>query len=232
MDFDSWHEVGDRVYVRRHTSYDLNVGLIVGAGACLVIDTRESRLAGMELAGAIRKITAAPWTVVNTHAHFDHYFGNAAFPAAPIWALDVCRDRIVASGPSQLATFGDGETSLVPPTDTFAAPSHELDIGGRAVTLRHLGRGHTDNDVVVSVGDVMFAGDLVEEGAPPSFDDAYPADWPVTIAKLLPLCTGAVVPGHGDVVDATFVRDQHALLASVAHLSREEAAHTLRGLLG
>ncbi len=232
MEFDTWREVGDRIYVRRHTSYDLNVGLVVGAGACLVIDTREGRIAGMELAHAIRKITSAPWTVVNTHAHFDHYFGNAAFLAAAIWSLDKCKERIVASGPSQLAMFGDGETTLVPPTDTFAAPSHDLDIGGRSVSLRYLGRGHTDNDIVVAVDDVIFAGDLVEEGAPPSFDDAYPAEWPTTIAALLPLCRGAVVPGHGNVVDATYVRDQQALLSSVAHLSREEAAHALRGLLG
>ncbi|HZZ97318.1 MAG TPA: MBL fold metallo-hydrolase [Jatrophihabitantaceae bacterium] len=232
MRFDEWREVGDRIFVRRHTSFDLNVGLVVGTDACLVIDSRESQRAGMELARAIRTITPAPWAVVNTHAHYDHFLGNAAFAPAPIWALDRCKERIVASGPAQLATFGDGETTLVPPTDTFAPPSHDLDVGGRPVALRHLGRGHTDNDIVVGVDDVIFAGDLVEQGAPPSFDDAYPGEWPATLAALLPLCRGPVVPGHGDVADATFVRDQQAVLGSVAHLSREEAAHSLRGLLG
>jgi glyoxylase-like metal-dependent hydrolase (beta-lactamase superfamily II) len=232
MEFAGWREVGDRIFVRRHTSYDLNVGLVVGTDACLVIDTRESRSAGRDLADAIRTITPAAWTVVNTHAHFDHYLGNAAFVPAPIWALDLCKERIVASGPSQLETFGDGDTPLAPPTDTFAPPAHDLDIGGRTVTLRHLGRGHTDNDIIVGVDEVIFAGDLVEEGAPPSFDDAYPAEWPTTIDALLPLCNGPVVPGHGDVVDAAFVRDQQALLRSVAQFSREEAAQALRGLLG
>jgi len=37
---EQWREVDDRVYVRRHVSYDLNVGLVVGDGGCLVIDTR------------------------------------------------------------------------------------------------------------------------------------------------------------------------------------------------
>ena len=29
----------------------------------------------------------------------------------------------------------------------------DLDLGGRGVTLRHLGRGHTDHDLVVHVPD-------------------------------------------------------------------------------
>ncbi len=36
-----WQEVGDRVFVRRHVSLDLNCGLVVGDDACLVIDTRR-----------------------------------------------------------------------------------------------------------------------------------------------------------------------------------------------
>ena len=51
------------------------------------------------------------------------------------------------------------------------------------VVLRHLGRGHTDHDVVAHVPDtgVVFAGDLVEQGAPPGFEDSYPLDWPATL---------------------------------------------------
>lgn len=45
-----WAEVGERVYVRRHDSWDLNVGLIVGDDGCLVVDTRASRREGRELA--------------------------------------------------------------------------------------------------------------------------------------------------------------------------------------
>jgi hypothetical protein len=34
-----WQEVGDGVFVRRHAELDLNCGLVVGDGACLVVDT-------------------------------------------------------------------------------------------------------------------------------------------------------------------------------------------------
>ncbi len=226
-----WREVGDRIFVRRHTELDLNVGLVIGAGGCLVIDTRSSLAQGRELAAAVRAVTAEPWTLVNTHAHYDHFLGNAAFVPAAIWSSQRCRDDIVASGPVQLRTYGDGDTPLVPPTDVFGPPAHELDIGGRSVVLRHLGRGHTDADTVVCVDDVVFAGDLVEQGAPPAFDDAYPAEWPATLEAMLPLCTGPVVPGHGAVVDAGFVAAQRDLLQSVAHLSRDEAARRVGELL-
>jgi glyoxylase-like metal-dependent hydrolase (beta-lactamase superfamily II) len=91
------------------------------------------------------------------------------------------------------------------------------------VELRHLGRGHTEGDVVVHVPDVavIVAGDLVEEGAPPSFEDSYPLDWPDTLTELLALEPRLVVPGHGAVVDAEFVHDQRAQLSKLEWLIRE-----------
>ena len=64
-----------------------------------------------------------------------------------------------------------------------------VDAGGRRIELRYLGRGHTDNDIIVLVPDVgvMFAGDLVENGAPPYFGDGYPLDWPETASRVLEL---------------------------------------------
>jgi glyoxylase-like metal-dependent hydrolase (beta-lactamase superfamily II) len=102
--------------------------------------------------------------------------------------------------------------------------------GGRPVELRWCGRGHTDNDLVVVVPDagVVFAGDLVEEGAPPSFgEDAFPLEWPATLDRLLALAPPVVVPGHGDVVGHAFVRGQRDELAAMADLCRRVAAGDL-----
>lgn len=228
-----WREVGDRVFARRHPSYDLNVGLVVGDGGCLVVDTRASHAEARELADAVRRITPHPWVVVNTHAHFDHYFGNAVFLPAPIWGHARCAEAIVRHGEQHrrqaIAEFGpEDELSQVvlTPPDRLFATSVSLTVGGRLVVLRHLGRGHTDNDVVVSVPEagVVFAGDLVEHGAPPAFEDAFPLDWPGTVDALLRLVTGPVVPGHGDVVDRAFVAAQCAELAAVADLARRSFA--------
>jgi len=77
-----WTEVADRVFVRRHTSLDLNVTLVVGDDACLVVDTRSNEVQGRELAAAVRTVTPHPWVLVNTHFHYDHALGNAAFAPA------------------------------------------------------------------------------------------------------------------------------------------------------
>ncbi|HEX5496661.1 MAG TPA: MBL fold metallo-hydrolase [Mycobacteriales bacterium] len=241
----SWREVGDGVFTRRHhrPDYcDLNAGLVVGEGGCLVVDTCSTRRQAGELAEAIRRVTPHPWVaVVNTHAHFDHFFGNAEFGPVPLWGHRDCAATIVEYGALMRRWLAAGArdrghaklaadyeaVELVPPDHTFSGIA-ELTVGGRPVRLRYLGRGHTHNDIVVEVPDarVVFAGDLVEEGAPPAFSDAFPLEWPSTLDALLPLLPGPVVPGHGDVVDRGYVARQAGELRQVAELAR--AAHVDR----
>jgi glyoxylase-like metal-dependent hydrolase (beta-lactamase superfamily II) len=232
---DAWHEVGERVFVRRQEMANLNVGLVVGGDACLVIDTRITHGQGRRLADAVREVTALPWVIVNTHGHYDHCFGNRVFLPADIWGHERCVDMLTAHGEVkrsyvQLYAAKQDEADLVaeldeveitPPNRTFATDA-TLDLGGRPAHLRYLGLGHTDNDIVVEVPDaaVLFAGDLVEEGAPPMFGDSFPLDWPSTLDKVGELSKGAVVPGHGNVVDRAFVREQGEMLAGLAATAR------------
>jgi glyoxylase-like metal-dependent hydrolase (beta-lactamase superfamily II) len=231
-----WLEVGDGVLVRRYADLDLSVGLVVGDGACLVVDTRGDTEQGAELAAAIREVTVHPWSVALTHAHFDHCFGTAVFLPCQVWAQARCRASIVHTAGSQQATWSRyyqraGRPDIarrlaavdpVLPNQLFIERT-ELDVGGRPVTLAHPGLGHTDHDLVVHVPDagVVFAGDLIEQGAPPSFGDAYPLYWPSAVDDLLELCPGGTfVPGHGDPVDEAFVVAQREDLAEVARLCR------------
>lgn len=231
-----WIEVGDSVLVRRYAELDLSIGLILGDHGCLVVDTRGDAEQGAELVAAVREVTAQPWTVVLTHAHFDHCFGTEAFLPTHVWAHARCRDSIVHTAASQRATWSQyyrragkpdvaQHLAAVDPVlpDRLFIESAELDIGGRTVTLAHPGFGHTDHDLVVHVADagVVFAGDLIEHGAPPSFDDAYPLYWPSTLDDVVELCPdGTFVPGHGDPVDGAFVVAQREHLAQVARLCR------------
>ncbi|MEV4114301.1 MBL fold metallo-hydrolase [Nonomuraea sp. NPDC049695] len=239
---EQWLEVGDRVYVRRHQSYDMNVGLVVGDGHCLVLDTRASHREAADLIEAVRRITGSPWTVVNSHSHFDHFFGNALFGPAEIWGHVRCAEEIEQYGVQQRTMMIEAkperreefeEVAIVPPDHTFTAAA-SLDIGGRIVHLRHFGLGHSSNDIVVHVPDagVVFAGDLVEEGAPPAFSDSYPLDWPATMAAMLDeLPEQVIVPGHGAVVDRAFAQAQHEELVLVAELARRAHVEGLRDLI-
>ncbi|MFD0203390.1 MULTISPECIES: MBL fold metallo-hydrolase [Saccharothrix] len=84
-----WIDVADRVYARRYGELDLTVGLVVGDTGCLVVDSRGDVVQGAELAAAVRGITALPWTLVYTHAHFDHCFGPTPFLPCDVWAVVV-----------------------------------------------------------------------------------------------------------------------------------------------
>lgn len=218
-----WVEVGDGVLVRRYAELDLSIGLVLGEAGCLVIDTRSDLEQGAELAAAVRALTPNPLQVVLTHAHFDHCLGTAALLPAPVWAHPGCRDDLAEGGARQhaeAAAHRSGPAERLRPVvpDQTVALRTELDLGGRRVLLGHLGRGHTDHDLIVSVPDagVVFAGDLVEQGAPPAFEDAYPLQWPDTVTAMLGFGAGTVVPGHGRPVDRDFVAAQRDELAELA----------------
>jgi glyoxylase-like metal-dependent hydrolase (beta-lactamase superfamily II) len=234
-------EVADRVHVLRYPSVDINVTLVVGDGAALVVDTLSTPAQAREMEALARRIIGvAPWTIVNTHHHFDHCFGNAALAAsgAPIWAHEAAiaamgvpdRARVAAEGYAPVDPDLARELAgveLLLPTNAVRDRS-TLDIGGREVELRFLGRGHTAGDLVVHVpdADTLVVGDLVEESGPPAFDDAFPFEWPATLDAILRLCGAdtVVVPGHGQVVGPQFVLGQREEQAALAEWIRDAYA--------
>ena len=224
-----WREIGDRVFVRRYEFFDQSIGAVLGADGVVLVDTRSVPSQAEELRRDLRALTDRPLhAVVNTHHHYDHTFGNATFLPVPIWGHARCATVLVARGEEdrarvmlELPTLADelATVRITPPDVTFD-PAATLDVGDRSLELTHLGRGHTDNDVVVAVQDagVLFAGDLYENGAPPSFGDAYPLAWAATAQRLLEIVPGVVAPGHGDPADRAFAERQTAELGLIADL--------------
>ena len=228
----NWSEVGSGVFVRRYTFFDQNIVAIRGDDGYLVVDTRVSHRQADEILADLRQLSAMPVrAVVNTHGHSDHAFGNARFRPAPIWGHTRCATMVCDTGDEQRAATEAAipelaeelaEVVLDPPDRLFdISATVPFDAGGRVVQLRYLGRGHTDNDIVVLIpdADVLVAGDLLENDATPSFGDAFPMDWPATVEALVELVSGAVVPGHGSVGDRGFAVRQMIEFRAVAELA-------------
>ncbi|WP_280154831.1 MBL fold metallo-hydrolase [Piscinibacter sp. XHJ-5] len=95
-----------------------------------------------------------------------------------------------------LAEFRD--IVLEPPTLTFET-GLRIDLGGRVVELKHLGRGNTGGDVVawLPAERILVAGDLVDHPVPYAFG-GYPTEWIATLDRLAALDPAVIVPGHGD----------------------------------
>jgi glyoxylase-like metal-dependent hydrolase (beta-lactamase superfamily II) len=240
---DGFVEVGDRVFVLRHPCLDINVTLVVGADDALLVDTLSTTGQATALATAVRQVTGNPLTIVNTHHHFDHCFGNAVFaadPPRPIWAHEatalllreqpdqVRRRACEEMLPTEPALAAELLRTPILAPDRTVHQSSTMDLGDRHVLLLHFGRGHTAGDLVVHVpdADLLVAGDLLEEGAPPSFGDSYPLDWPDTVAELLRLGTPRtmVVPGHGALLGSAEAAVQHQQLTELSWLIREAHA--------
>ncbi|HEY0888557.1 MAG TPA: MBL fold metallo-hydrolase [Nocardioides sp.] len=231
-----FQEVADRVWVARYAWWDVNIGLIAGADGLLLVDTHASAVAARQVAEDVRRLGVGPVTgLVNTHAHFDHTFGNdalrSAFGPVPIHATAEAAETTVAAGERMKDQLRSGEehderaeeilaTAIVPADHTFSSVA-VVELGDRLVELVHPGRGHTGGDLVVRVpdADVLLAGDLVEESGPPGIGpDSFLAEWPATLEVVVRMLTASsvVVPGHGRPVDRAFVLEQHAELARLA----------------
>jgi len=98
---------------------------------------------------------------------------------------------------------------LTNPTKTFKTGTMTLDLGNRKVILATL-PGHTGGDVFAYVPDanVVFTGDLGWSRTLPNLVDATVSDWIPTLDQILKQYPSAkYVPGHGNVADASDIRN-------------------------
>ncbi|GAA2199158.1 MBL fold metallo-hydrolase [Sinomonas flava] len=236
-----WRDLGASTYVLATEPLRMNVGLVVGTERALVVDTGQGPRQGAEILAAVREKTELPLVVVNTHAHYDHYFGNAVFAAAGVTEFyahenavaaiaetgDAERQSVAEAEPEMAA--GEGEnTQIVVPTAIVRDQPVLVDLGGTSVTLFHLGRGHTDGDLLVGTQSTLFAGDLVEEGAYPEFGDSYPEEWADVLRHISALRHryDNLVPGHGALCSDALVRTMADTMATAVRSARQATRET------
>ncbi|MEU7116920.1 MBL fold metallo-hydrolase [Streptomyces zaomyceticus] len=228
-----WERLADGVGRRRLPGWDATVGLVLGERAVLLYDTGSSLAEGAELRTQIAGLTGGRRVthIALSHPHFDHVLGTAVFAGAEVFGA-VGSDELLGREREREALRRDAveqgldAQAAAEAADVLVAPRHvvsgewTLDLGDRQVLLANVGPGHTGHDLVLLVPgerEVVFCGDLVEEsGEPQAGPDAIPSRWPDALDRLLRLGgeDAVYVPGHGAVVDATFVRLQREELAT------------------
>ncbi|MGN7200869.1 MBL fold metallo-hydrolase [Arthrobacter sp. SAFR-044] len=236
-----WCEAGTDNYVLVTEGSLLNTGLIVGSERAMVIDTGSGPRQGRVVLDAVREKTDLPLVVVNTHAHFDHFFGNAVFAEAGVtefWAHqraaaeidqrgDVQRRYVGTLEPEMAAGEGDNVELVVPNAIVKDQPVL-VDLGGLTVTLFYLGRGHTDGDLLVGTPTTLYVGDLVEQGAHPSFEDSYPEEWADVLRHISALRHRYefLIPGHGTPCSDQFVKTMANTMSTAVRQARQSIRDT------
>jgi cyclase len=234
-------EVSDGVYAYVQPDgswYINNTGFLVGSRGVVSIDTCSTERRTRAYLAAVAAVTPQPVrTLVNTHHHGDHTYGNCLLPAATIVGHARCRDEVLAAGPpANRGVFSDVDWGGL----EVAAPFLTYDTG---VTLwvddlrcdvRYVGTpAHTTNDSVIHVPDrsVLFAGDLLFNGGTPfllmgSISGAIE----VLEQVVRPLGARTIVPGHGPVCGPEAIDDVLGYLRFVERLACEGKAAGLTPL--
>src|SRR5919198_980384 len=116
-------EVSEGVYAYIQpdgTWYLNNTGFLTSPQGVISIDATSTERRTRAYLEAIAKVTPQPVrTLVNTHHHGDHTFGNCLFGGATIVAHERCRDEVLAFGPpantGRFSDVGWGDLRGAPP---------------------------------------------------------------------------------------------------------------------
>ncbi|MFF9149325.1 MBL fold metallo-hydrolase [Streptomyces sp. NPDC014861] len=184
-----------------------NAGFLGDAGESLLVDTTATERRALLLREAVLAAgLPLPRTVVNTHHHGDHTYGNGVFrPEARIVGHENCRSEQLGAGRQLHLLWPQtdfGRVEITPPDLTYR-DRMTVYAGGMEVRLVHPGPAHTTGDSIVHLPErgVVFTGDLVFEGGTPFLPMGSLAGSLRALDVLRSLDAERVVPGHGPVTD-------------------------------
>ncbi len=209
-----------------------NIGFVIGARCIAVIDTGGSADLGKRLLAAIRQVSTLPICyVINTHVHFDHVLGNAAFTdttaqfAGHVQLAGAFRGSLEFFREEFTAELGDAQ--LIKP-ELLVEDKLQLDLGNRILILQAWAPAHTDHDLTVLDlhTRTLWTGDLLFRERLPIIDSSL-RGWLGVMESLGTLDAQRVIPGHGTVSEQGWQAasaDQSRYLSMLLRETRQQIA--------
>lgn len=204
---------------------DPDLQIMVGGGGNTVIlaspDRQEVLIVDTKIYPTAKKIKQyvdslnpnAKVTLVNTHDHGDHIGGNGLFPQA----------RLITSASATTETARENETRLAPGAETTFA------IGPETVKICNLGQAHAWDNLVVYLEQrqLLATGDLIfNHWAPVAFKHggSHIGKWIGALDHLIQAYPAkTVVPGHGEIGDASLLAEQRDYFSSLMEAAGDPA---------
>lgn len=217
---------GIYAYIQHDGSWCLNNPAFVDVGdQVIAIDACATERRTRAFRDEISSLSANPVrTLVNTHSHFDHTFGNYLFSdEAMIVGHRRCREDVLRDAPDLLNRAPQmfpgvewGEFRPAAPNVVFD-DAMTLYAGDLELQLIYVSPAHTMTDAVVWIPErkVLIAGDIVfNQGTPFSLMGSV-AGWRSALVRLKELPIETIIPGHGPVADASVLDEVDAYLEFV-----------------
>ncbi|HIH89675.1 TPA: MBL fold metallo-hydrolase [Candidatus Bathyarchaeota archaeon] len=199
--------------------YHTNVYAIVCPKRVFIVDTFLGPKPMEEVKAKLTKegVTGRPFVVFNTHADYDHFWGNQSFEGSIIVAHDSALRRIRTQGDEGLREYGAqkmGEVRLTPPNLVFRKKIAFVEEGVEFFyTPGHTGDSSSCYD---SVDKVLLAGDNLE--APyPYVNLLNLKEYTQSLEEYTRLGAKMTIPGHDPPQqDRTLLEENLAYIRGVA----------------
>jgi cyclase len=209
-----------------------NTGFLVGQRGVISVDACSTERRTRAYLAAIGAVTNQPVrTVVNTHHHGDHTFGNYLFAGATIVGHEETRTSAQAWGKPWDAPVWTpvewGDIELEPPFLTYR-DGVTLWVDDLRCEVTHVGTAaHTTNDSIVWVPErsVLFSGDLLFNGGTPFLLQGSLAGAVKVLEEVVkPLGAETIVAGHGPVAGPQVIDEVLSYLRFVQDTARAAKA--------
>lgn len=193
---------------------DPNLGAVEGEDFLVCFEALATPVAARRWLARLREHTDKPVRyLVLSHYHAVRVLGASAFDAEVIVSSEQTRGLIAERGQQDWESeygrmprlFEEPESipGLTWPTMTFR-DKLTIELGGDRgeLVLEHVGRGHTEGDVVAWIPKhgILFAGDLVESQAALYTGDAFHFDWAAgTLDRVKAFGAQQLIGGRGAI---------------------------------